>query len=159
MKRQWVLVCFLGLLIALGATLTAIAGEMGPGEFKADFKTSGQFFTLMKDMVMGKSPHGKVQIWYSNDLKDLVGKDTFTAPVGAVSIKPFEMGEKMGLAVMVKKQAGYDPDNGDWYYEMRMLDGKLMEKDGMAMTGKLAGCIKCHAVFSAKDYLGGTQMR
>lgn len=159
MKKQWAFVLVLGMLIALGAAWTATAGEKGPGEFKADYKTSKQFFTLMDGIKMGKSPHGKVQIWYSNDLKDLVGMGTFTAPVGAVSIKPYEMGEKKGLAVMVKKEAGFDKDNGDWYYEMRMPNGKMMQKDGMPMAGKMKMCTGCHAAASAKDYLAGTELR
>ncbi|MDP8223934.1 MAG: cytochrome P460 family protein [Candidatus Lernaella stagnicola] len=158
MNRRNVLALFLGLVIVLGVAW-AVAGEMGPGEFKADYKTSGEFFTMMDGMKMGKSPHGKVQIWYSNDLKDMIGKAKFTAPVGAVSIKPFEMGVKKGIAVMVKKEAGYDPENGDWYYEMRMPDGKIQEAMGKPMAGKIGMCIKCHAVAAAKDYLAGTQMR
>ena len=159
MKRTWVLVLVLCVSVAFGATWVATAGEKGLGEFQADYKTSGKFFTLMKGMEMGKSPHGKVQIWYSNALKDLIGKATFKAPVGAVSIKPFEMGEKKGIAVMIKKGAGYDPDNGDWYYEMRMPNGKMMQKDGMPMAGKMKMCTGCHAAASAKDYLAGTELR
>jgi Cytochrome P460 len=159
MGKQWVLVLVLVAAVALGAVWVSAAGEKGPGEFKADYKTSGEFFTLMDGMVMGKSPHGKVQIWYSNDLKDLLPKGKFTAPVGAVSIKPYENDKGKGIAVMVKKEPGYDAANGDWYYEMRMADGKPMMKGPMPMAGKMAMCIGCHAAASGSDYLAGIGMR
>lgn len=147
----------------LAFALTAIGeGTKGPGKFVKDFEKCGKFFTQMKGMTQGKSPHGKVQIWYSNDLKDLVGQAAFKAPVGAVSIKPFDNDGKDGVdgyAVMVKKEAGYDADNGDWFYEMRKPDGTVMEKSGMPMQGKLKMCIGCHAAASAKDYLAGTAMK
>ena len=131
-------------------------------EFPLDYDTSGDYFTLMSKMIMGQSPHKEVMIYYSNNLKDLVEKASFTAPVGAVSIKPFSNdGEEGvdGLAVMIKKAPGYDPENGDWHYEVRAPDGTLMEKDGMPMAGKIQMCIGCHAAASATDFLVGTELR
>jgi len=135
------------------------AAVKGPGQFKADFRTSGEFFSLMSGMKQGTSPHGKVQVWYSKDLKDLVGLASFKAPVGAVSIKPFEAGSATGLAVMVKKERGYDPENGDWLYEMRSADGAVLSRGGKLMSGKISMCIGCHTAAADKDYLVGTDLR
>jgi hypothetical protein len=145
--------------IVVVASWAGQAAVKGSGQFKADFRTSGEFFTLMSGMKQGSSPHGKVQVWYSNDLKDLVGRPSFTAPVGAVSIKPFEVGATKGFAVMVKKEPGYDPENGDWCYEMRSADGAVQSRGGKPMSGKIAMCIKCHAAAADKDYLAGTDLR
>jgi hypothetical protein len=146
--------------VLVGAAVWARqAAVKGPGQFKADFRTSGEFFTLMSGMKQGRSPHGMVQVWYSNDLEDLIGRPSFTAPVGAVSIKPYEAGATKGLAVMVKKEPGYDPENGDWLYEMRSADGAVQSRGGKPMSGKIAMCIGCHVAAADKDYLAGTDLR
>jgi hypothetical protein len=159
MKNHWQKVLVLGLLLTLGTWVTIMAAEKGPGEFQTDYKTSGNFFTLMSGMKMGKSPHGEVQIWYSKDLKDLLGKPSFKAPVGAVAIKPFKKGEMAGIAIMIKKDPGYDPRNNDWAYEMRTPDGKVQEQKGMPMSGKIDMCISCHIIAPVSDYLLGTTLR
>ncbi|MDP8257479.1 MAG: hypothetical protein P9M14_17170 [Candidatus Alcyoniella australis] len=162
MKRSaWLVYPMVLLLVGV---MAAIAGAMmnGPGMFVADYAENSNFFTMMDSMQMGKSPHGSVQIYYSTNLKNMLGMASFTAPEGSVSIKPFDNDGKSGvdgIAVMIKKPAGYDPQNGDWMYEMRTPAGDLMKKDGMPMSGKIPMCIGCHAEYSATDYLGGTKMR
>jgi hypothetical protein len=159
-KTRGVPACLILAAALIGTAVWARqAAVKGPGRFKADFRTSGEFFTLMSGMKEGTSPHGKVQIWYSNDLKDFVGLPSFTAPVGAVSIKSFEAGGAKGLAVMVKKERGYDPENGDWLYEMRSAEGAVQSRGGKPMSGKIAMCVECHAAAADKDYLAGTDLR
>lgn len=135
------------------------APAKGPGEFKADYKTSSAFFTNMAAPVKGSSPHGTAQIWYSSNVKDLLNKASFTAPEGTVSIKEFDMlgdGTKRGIAVMIKKPAGYDPANGDWYYDMRDMTGAIMADPP---AGKIEMCINCHKGFASTDYFGGTTLK
>ena len=135
------------------------AAEAGPGAFQADFRTSNTFYTMMSEMTQGNSPHGKVQIWYSSNARELLSQSTFQVPVGTVAIKPFDMdadGTEDGLAIMVKKEAGYDAANNDWHYEMRDVSGNLMDNPA---PGPNAMCIGCHAVAKGKDYLAGTDMR
>lgn len=129
------------------------------GGFKADFATSSAFFTLMEGPETGNSPHSTVQIWYSADLRSRIENESFTAPVGATSIKEVDMDDDGTLdayAVMVKREAGYDTANNDWYYEMRMPDGTVMADPP---AGKTAMCIGCHAASAATDYLAGTRLR
>lgn len=131
----------------------------GPGDFKADYKSSAEFFTNMSAPVQGTSPHGVSRIWYSSNIKELVGKDSFTVPEGTVSIKEFDMkgdGTQTGLAVMIKKAPGYDAANGDWYYDMRDMAGNIMPDPP---PGKIAMCIQCHAGYKSTDYLGGTKLK
>lgn len=138
------------------AAATAVPG---PGDFKADYKSSSAFFTNMSAPVKGTSPHGVSRIWYSSNIKELVGKDSFTAPEGTVSIKEFDMmgdGTKTGIAVMIKKPAGYDTANGDWYYDMRDMKGNVMPDPP---AGKIAMCIQCHTGNKATDGLAGTKMK
>lgn len=131
----------------------------GPGDFKADYKTSKDFFTNMAAPVKGSSPHVTARIWYSSNVKDLVSKSEFEVPEGTVSIKEFDMtgdGTKTGIAVMIKKAAGYDAANGDWYYDMRDTAGNVTAEPP---AGKIAMCIQCHAAYEATDYLGGTALK
>ena len=133
--------------------------EKGPGDFAADFKTSAKFFTNMAAPVKGSSPHGTQQTWYSSNIKTLVSQASFTAPEGTVAIKEFDMtgdGSKRGIAVMIKKAAGYDTANGDWYYDMRDIAG-VVQSDPPA--GKVAMCIGCHTGFKGTDYLGATAVK
>lgn len=111
------------------ALLPKVACPDGPGEFRADYKTSSEFFTLMTGAKEGLSPHGIQQTWYSSNIKELIEQESFTAPEGTVAIKEFDMdkdGALDGLAVMIKRAPGFDADNGDWYYDMRSLDGQVM---------------------------------
>lgn len=138
----------------------------GPGAFAPDFRTNGQFFTLMAGPVAGASPHGSAQIWYSTNVRELLdnGPATYTVPVGTVAIKTGDMdsdGNVDALTVMVKQEAGFDSENNDWLYEMRMPTGEVMndEMSGMPMSGAIEMCITCHSSAASSDYLAGTQLR
>lgn len=128
-------------------------GEPGPGAFAADFETSADFFTLMAAPVDGGTVHGTVQIWYSSNLRELIesGGD-FTAPTGSVAIKVQDNGAE-AITAMVKQPPGFDPDNGDWSYEQRSIDGTLNSE------GALSFCIDCHEDWPGTDYLAGTELR
>lgn len=135
------------------------APESGPGDFDANFKTSASFFTNMKALVPGTSPHGSTQTWYSTNIQELITTSPFTVPEGTVAIKEFDMagdGISDGYAVMIKKAKGYDSANNDWYYDMRMLDGTIMPDPP---AGKIAMCISCHQGYKSTDFLAATKMR
>lgn len=52
--------------------------------------------------------------------------------------------------VMFRREAGYDPDNKDWFWAKYLPDGSLdANPKGMALAGRVAkgmetGCIACH---------------
>jgi hypothetical protein len=62
------------------------------------------------------------------------------------------------ITVMVQREAGYDPDNNDWFWVNYGSDGVVRKTDtGMAMAGRVAkgmsmGCIACHASAGGGDY-------
>jgi hypothetical protein len=74
-------------------------------------------------------------------------------PVGSVVIKEkheekYSKGPPNEYAAMIKREAGYDPANGDWeyLYETR--------KPNPGVTrGRLTDCIECHRRAAATDYL------
>ena len=128
-------------------------GEVGPGGYVVDYQSSALFFTKTASPVLGTSPHGTVRIWYSKNIENLIDDESFTAPLGTTTIKTFVNDTGAGEVVMVKKDDGFDPDNGNWSYEMRMPDGTLIDDPA---PGAIPLCISCHVGFEAKDYLGGT---
>lgn len=110
----------------------------------------------------GGSPHGASYIWYSDNLAAAVTKASFTAPVGSVAIKEYDadgVPGADGLAVMIKEAAGYDAANNDWRYEMRDLDGAIMnDPDSMPMSGPIGMCSSCHVAAKATDFLAGVRL-
>ncbi|WP_132971569.1 cytochrome P460 family protein [Thiogranum longum] len=72
----------------------------------------------------------------------------------------------VSISVMFKREAGYDPEDKDWFWAQYQPDGKLvvMRKMGMkvAMAGRLMkgstpdknrGCIYCHSSAGGGDYI------
>jgi hypothetical protein len=51
-------------------------------------------------------------------------------------------------AAMLKREAGYDPDNGDWEYAYVTL-----APDRKVVRGRLRECAGCHAAARDRDYL------
>lgn len=70
------------------------------------------------------------------------------------------------ISVMFQREAGYDPENQDWFWVQYQPDGRLdtMRKMGMeiAMAGRMmkgatpdksSGCIYCHSSAGGGDYI------
>jgi hypothetical protein len=75
------------------------------------------------------------------------------APVGTVVIKEKHKGNANGptaVAAMIKREAGYDTDHGDWEYAFEQLQPEGKRK---VVRGKLSSCIECHQGTRATDYL------
>lgn len=63
------------------------------------------------------------------------------------------------ITVMYRREAGYDPDNRNWFWAKYLPDGRLAENPtGMALAGRVAkganeGCIACHQSAPGGDYV------
>ncbi len=63
------------------------------------------------------------------------------------------------VTIMLKREAGYDGDNQDWYWAKYLPDGNLDKNPmGMQLAGRIAkgmsqGCIACHQAAGGGDYL------
>ena len=61
------------------------------------------------------------------------------------------------ITVMFKREAGYDPDNKDWFWAKYLPDGALDKNPkGMQLAGRVAkgaaqGCIACHTAAGGDD--------
>ena len=97
---------------------------------------------------------------YANDVAadHLREERTGPLPVGATIVKEKWWNEKAerpdAYAAMIKREAGYDPDHGDWEY----LYVSLGEKEKVE-RGKIESCIACHARAAEKDYLFRTHLK
>jgi hypothetical protein len=120
---------------------------------------------VASDYYASNAPHGQfVKIYYSVVTIDenpyhVVVKDNFAgegATLETVAESPAD--HVSWITVMVQREAGYDPDNDDWFWVNYGPDGMVRKTDtGMAMAGRVAkgmsmGCIACHANARGADY-------
>ena len=105
----------------------------------------------------GKAPHGEMlQTFYAtgsigDHTGDLIVTRSYAAEAGSadrILANPEE--ELTGYAVMFRREAGYDPENLDWFWARYAPDGSLArDAAGIGMVGRVgkgtgAGCIACH---------------
>lgn len=80
------------------------------------------------------------------------GTSALPYPEGTIVVKESfksdggEKGKLTGITVMAKREAGYDPENGDWEYLNVKPDLKV------SAQGRLSGCVSCHSA-SDDDYV------
>jgi hypothetical protein len=125
-----------------------------------------QGWRLTSDYYPGKSPHGMFLRMYSNvvtvDGKPyyVIVKDNFggkDATLDAVRKSPGDY--LAAVTAMLGREAGYDPDNNNWFWVKYGPGGSIDKNDkGMALAGRVAkgmstGCIACHAGAGGGDYL------
>jgi len=112
----------------------------------------------------GNEPHGAIQ--------QVLGKTlTVGGKTGKVLVKVNHMGEGASIAtvydnpnkflgaytVMFKREAGYDPENKDWFWAKYNKTGGLMSNPKkMQLAGRVAkgaqkGCIFCHKAAGGED--------
>ncbi len=123
----------------------------------------GKRATLGKH-YQGVHPHGAV-------LDTIEGTVTVDSQPGHVIVKRNYGGENVSVekvanapdkylgavTVMFKREAGYDPENGDWFWAKYLPNGDLDKNPkGMPLAGRVAkgksqGCIACHTGAPGKD--------
>lgn len=128
----------------------------GPGEFTTDFADSDEFFTQMSEPARGlaASPHGVVQIYYSNNMEPAIGEDTFIVPPGTVAIKTQKYdsaGDYGEILVMIKQEAGSLPESDDWLYEVRDKNGDVQASGDSSVKF----CNDCHRGYKEMGSLPG----
>lgn len=91
--------------------------------------------------------HGQyVQIWAN----DVAMGDLAALPVGSIVVKEGysdEAGDGLkAITVMERREAGYDPDNGDWFWGRYGADGSPTH------AGRVGFCSDCHADDATGDH-------
>ena len=131
-----------------------------PGMF-ADYtswtKVNAESITGDTTGALGKAHEGTkgIREVYVNSAGEAVsfGNAAFPYPVGSIIVKESykaEGGAKGGLSnstIMIKRESGYDSENGDWEYAMLTAKGKVQSQ------GALGTCTGCHSAAADSDYV------
>jgi hypothetical protein len=121
----------------------------------------------------GARPHGEIlELAYQNLEVDghtgfIVVKKNYSGPgVSEEAVARDRARYLTDLTVMFQREAGYDPDNQNWFWVKYKPDGSLdtrdMEGTKVPLAGRIAkgktreesrGCIYCHASAGGSDYI------
>jgi len=171
-------------------TATGLAGAVmaqdAPFGTDADADYAEQVWSAMEEMNLagdgmvrtfpyqGVAPHGMMlETLYTNatvdgHTGDLIIKRNY-GPEGVSKDAVLSDPDKHlgAVTVMFRREAGFDPDNADWFWVKYLPDGSLDKNPkGMRLAGRVAkgadqGCIACHSgagpdmVFTS-DHVTGT---
>lgn len=114
----------------------------------------------------GQEPHGAILTTLETTL-------AIEGHSGAVWVKSNYVGEGVSIdavandpsrfldsvTAMYRREAGYDPDNANWFWAKYNPDGTLQANPkGMRLAGRVAkgadaGCIACHRTAPGGDYI------
>lgn len=112
------------------------------------------------NLYVGGPPHGPVRevLEAVIDGKRIIVKRNFGGEgVSVESVSQDRAKFLKAVTVMAKRESGYDPENGDWFWVKYKPDGSLhTNAKGMKLAGKVAkgmdkGCIFCHQSASGND--------
>lgn len=165
-------------LFAAGALAGALSLPAAAQEFgtEADAEYAALLWQVMEenrlvgdDAVLsypysGVEPHGMMlETFYSEATVDghtgvLVVKRNY-GPEGVTEDEVIAdpAGHLAAVTIMFRREAGFDPDNQDWFWVKYLPDGSLDKNpDGVELAGRVAkgadqGCIACHS--GEDDYL------
>ncbi len=155
------------LVLSLGGTATT-AQDMPFGS-AADTDYAGQIWAYLQDSNLagpnmirtapyeGTDPHGMLlETFYTTATingheGDLIVKRNF-GPVGVTEDEVLRDPDThlAAYTIMFRREAGYDPEDGDWFWAKYLPDGTLDQMpNGMPLAGRVAkgmdeGCIACH---------------
>jgi len=125
-----------------------------------------QGWLMKSDYTPGGSPHGDFVRLYYNMVSvgetpyHVIVKDNFGGEGSTLAALPEEADTRlMAVTVMAQREAGYDEENGNWFWAKYDADGTVSANDqGVVLAGRVAkgstmGCIACHANAQGGDYL------
>ena len=109
---------------------------------------------------VGSRPHGSIQEVISTEatidghrgrliVKHNYGAEAELTPKSVYSAKPDQNYE--ALTIMFKREAGYDPENSDWFWAEYNPDGSILFFQGANLSGRAPACLGCHTPLGGKD--------
>ncbi|MDH3688491.1 MAG: hypothetical protein OEU36_03275 [Gammaproteobacteria bacterium] len=115
---------------------------------------------IIKKPYKGTHPHGAVLDTVEAEItigghtgiaivkRNFGGKDVTPEKVAAEPMKYFA-----AHTIMYKREQGYDPDNGDWFWVRAGGDNELSVRGGHKMAGKMEqACMACHRAAPGGDF-------
>jgi hypothetical protein len=110
-------------------------------------------FPALNQALRRSGPHGNVMVRTHLDTAAMATLNNKSYPYanGAEIVKQSHRTADgpIETVYMMKKIAGYDPDNGDWFYARTNAEGTVADR------GRIQMCISCHKGASNKDYVYG----
>ncbi len=99
-------------------------------------------------LYKGTEPHGALLTTFVNDTAYHSIKKKKGMADGSIIVKENYTADKKFVALSVMyKINGYNPEGGDWFWVKYSPDGKV------EASGKVKGCIDCHAKMKDNDYI------
>ena len=164
--------------LALGAGAATAQDKTPPFGSKDDAAYAQQIWQVLQaDKLVGPGmirttpyegtdPHGMMlETFYTSaeingQQGDLVVKRNF-GPAGVTEDAVLSEPEKHlgAITVMFRREAGYDPEDHNWFWAKFLPDGSLDKApNGLQMAGRVAkgadtGCIACHSAAPGEDML------
>jgi hypothetical protein len=150
---------YLVFLFPLLAALFMVSAVIGAGD-----EIASQFWTHITQtdpyfgwgywpgkygMYPGKSPHGAYLKLYANGIALKAAREGKPMPDGAILVKEnYGDDQKILMAVTsMYKISGYNPEGGDWWWGKYGPNGEVMA------SGAVKGCVDCHQVQKANDWI------
>ncbi|MBI6630464.1 cytochrome P460 family protein [Pontibaca salina] len=166
-----------GSAVAMLLITTAAGAQDAPFGTDTDAEYAAKLWTIMEELSLagdgmirafpyeGVEPHGKMlETFYTSGSVDghdgaLIIKRNY-GPEGVTADQVLSDPDKHlgAVTVMFRREEGYDPDNGNWFWAKYLPDGTLDKTpNGMRLAGRVAkgadaGCIACHSG-AGDDYL------
>lgn len=165
-------------LLAGGAIHTVAAQEQQPFGGPDSVAFANQLWVALQDagyvgpgrMVSkpyeGRDPHGAVLDTMEGALRvagrtgTVIVKNNYGGEAISVSAVANDPGQWLkAVTVMFRREAGYDPDNGNWFWGKFAGDGRIDKNPaGALLVGRVAkgmpkGCIACHRAAPGGDYV------
>ena len=165
-------------IVGFGITSVAAQSDMPPFGSPHDVDYAADLWKAMENLNLagpdairalpyeGTEPHGFVlETFYAKatingHTGDLVVKRNYGPEgVSVDDVMADASGHLGAITVMFKREAGYDDEDGNWFYAKFLPDGSL-DRNGkdMALAGRVAkgasqGCIACHSAAPGDDFL------
>ena len=156
---------------ALGLAATAALGQSFGGEEDQDY--ASQLWQTMTEQNLagddvvqafpypGTDPHGMMlETFYTDATLDghsgtLVVKRNYGPEGVTVDEVLGNRGEHLtAVTVMFRRDDGYAPETGNWFWAKYLPDGSLDQApNGAAMAGEVQGCIACHTGAGGGDFI------
>jgi plastocyanin len=97
----------------------------------------------------GQPPHGVYVSTYLNEVAaQALETPMDSLPEGAIVVKEnYTIDNRLAAITVMQKRASYYPEYGDWFWAEYNVMGEIRA------SGRLEGCISCHAAAQSNDYV------
>lgn len=101
------------------------------------------------ELYPATEPHGAFLTTYVNGdaYSSITGKKGAIAAEGIIVKENYDADKRLDALTVMYKVVGYNPGEGDWFWAKYQPDGTVL------FEGMVAGCIECHGLRQANDYI------